>query len=250
MAYENIIVETAGRVGKITLNRPKAMNALNAALMTELAAAIDGFDTDREIGCILLQGSERAFAAGADIKEMQDFGFPGVYLDDFIASWERLSRARKPVVAAVAGFALGGGCEIAMACDLIIAADNAQFGQPEIRLGVMPGAGGTQRLIREVGKSKAMDMILTGRNMSAEEAERVGLVSRVVPLADLAAEAMKVAETIAGMSLPVAMMAKESVNRAYEVSLSEGVRFERRLFHAQFGLADQKEGMKIGRAHV
>jgi enoyl-CoA hydratase len=243
MAYENIIVETAGRVGKITLNRPKAMNALNAALMTELAAAIDGFDKDREIGCILLQGSERAFAAGADIKEMQDFAFPGVYLDDFIASWERLSRARKPVVAAVAGFALGGGCEIAMACDLIIAADNAQFGQPEIRLGVMPGAGGTQRLVREVGKSKAMDMILTGRNMSAEEAERVGLVSRVVPLADLATEAMKVAEAIAGMSLPVAMMAKESVNRAYEVSLSEGVRFERRLFHAQFGLADQKEGM-------
>jgi enoyl-CoA hydratase len=242
-SYENIIVETIGRVGKITLNRPKAMNALNAALMTELAAAIEAFDKDRGIGCILLTGSDKAFAAGADIKEMQDFGFPGVYLDDFIASWERLSRARKPVVAAVAGFALGGGCEIAMASDIIIAADNAQFGQPEIKLGVMPGAGGTQRLVREVGKSKAMDMILTGRNMGAEEAERIGLVSRVVPLADLQPEAMKVAETIAGMSLPVAMMAKESINRAYEVPLTEGVRFERRFFHSQFALADQKEGM-------
>jgi enoyl-CoA hydratase len=243
MAYENILVETQGRVGKITLNRPKALNALNAALMRELASALDTFENDPAIGCVVITGSERAFAAGADIKEMQDFGFPGVYLDDFIASWERLARFRKPVVAAVAGFALGGGCEVAMMCDIIIAADNAQFGQPEIKLGVMPGAGGTQRLVREVGKSKAMDMILTGRNMGAEEAERVGLVSRVVPLADLMAETMKIAETIAGMSLPVTMMAKESINRAYETPLAEGIRFERRLFHSQFALADQKEGM-------
>jgi enoyl-CoA hydratase len=243
MTYENIIVETIGRVGKITLNRPKALNALNAALMNELAAAVTAFDEDRAVGCILLTGSEKAFAAGADIKEMQNFGYPGTYLDDFITAWERLSRARKPSVAAVAGFALGGGCEIAMMCDIIVAADNAQFGQPEIKLGVIPGAGGTQRLIREVGKSKAMDMILTGRNMGAAEAERVGLVSRVVPLADLQAEALKVAEAIAAMSLPVAMMAKESVNRAYETSLAEGIRFERRLFHSQFALADQKEGM-------
>jgi enoyl-CoA hydratase len=243
MAYENILVETQGRVGKITLNRPKALNALNAALMRELASALDAFENDPAIGCVVVTGSDRAFAAGADIKEMQDFGFPGVYLDDFIASWERLARFRKPVVAAVAGFALGGGCEVAMMCDIIIAGDNAQFGQPEIKLGVMPGAGGTQRLVREVGKSKAMDMILTGRNMGAEEAERVGLVSRVVPLADLMVEAMKVAEAIAGMSLPVAMMAKESINRAYETRLAEGIRFERRLFHSQFALADQKEGM-------
>ncbi len=242
--YENIVVEVFGRVGKITLNRPTALNALNAALMNELAAAVDAFDKDAAIGCIVLTGSEKAFAAGADIKEMQDFGYPGVYLDDFIASWERLARARKPVVAAVAGFALGGGCELALMCDIILAADNAQFGQPEIKLGVMPGAGGTQRLVREVGKSKAMDMILTGRNMRAEEAERAGLVSRIVPLAELQAEAMKTAETIAAMSLPVAMMAKESVNRAYETSLSEGVRFERRLFHSQFALADQTEGMR------
>jgi len=243
MAYENILVASEGRVGKITLNRPKALNALNAALMRELAQALDTFEADRGIGCVLLAGSERAFAAGADIKEMQDFGYPGVYLDDFIAGWERLSRFRKPVVAAVAGFALGGGCEIAMMCDIIIAADNAQFGQPEIKLGVMPGAGGTQRLAREVGKSKAMDMILTGRNMGAAEAERLGLVSRVVPLGDLNAEAQKVAETIAGMSLPVVMMAKEAINAAYAMPLSEGIRFERRLFHSQFALGDQKEGM-------
>ena len=243
MAYENILVATEGRVGKITLNRPKALNALNAALMKELASALDVFETDRAIGCVILTGSDRAFAAGADIKEMQDYEFPDVYFDDFIASWERLSRFRKPVVAAVAGFALGGGCEIAMACDIIIAADNAQFGQPEIRLGVMPGAGGTQRLVRQVGKSKAMDMILSGRNMGAEEAERVGLVSRVVPLADLSAEALKIAKTIATMSLPVAMMAKEAIGRAYETPLTEGIRFERRLFHSQFALADQKEGM-------
>jgi len=243
MVYENILVANEGRVGKITLNRPKALNALNAALMRELAQALEAFETDRAIGCVILTGSEKAFAAGADIKEMQDFSYPGVYLDDFIAGWERLSRFRKPAVAAVAGFALGGGCEIAMMCDIIIAADNAQFGQPEIKLGVMPGAGGTQRLVREVGKSKAMDMILTGRNMGAAEAERLGLVSRVVPLADLNAEAQKVAETIANMSLPVAVMAKEAINAAYAMPLSEGIRFERRLFHSQFGLADQKEGM-------
>ena len=243
MAYENILVATEGRVGKITLNRPKALNALNAALMKELASALDVFETDRAIGCVILTGSDRAFAAGADIKEMQGYGFPDVYFDDFIASWERLSRFRKPVVAAVAGFALGGGCEIALACDIIIAADNAQFGQPEIRLGVMPGAGGTQRLVRQVGKSKAMDMILSGRNMGAEEAERVGLVSRVVPLAELSTEALKIAETITTTSLPVAMMAKEAIGRAYETPLAEGIRFERRLFHSQFALADQKEGM-------
>ena len=243
MAYENILVATEGRVGKITLNRPKALNALNAALMQELASALDAFETDRAIGCVVITGSEKAFAAGADIKQMQAFGFPDVYLDDFIAGWERLARFRKPVVAAVAGFALGGGCELAMMCDIVIAADNAQFGQPEIKLGVMPGAGGTQRLVREVGKSKAMDMILTSRNMNAAEAERLGLVARIVSLAELNAEAQKVAETIANMALPVAMMAKEAINRAYEMPLSEGVRFERRLFHSMFALADQKEGM-------
>jgi len=243
VAYEHILVETRARVGKITLNRPKALNALNAALMQELASALDAFENDRAIGCVVVTGSEKAFAAGADIKEMQAFGFPDVYLDDFIASWERLARFRKPVVAAVAGFALGGGCELAMMCDIIIAADNAQFGQPEIKLGVMPGAGGTQRLVREIGKSKAMDLILTGRNMGAAEAERSGLVARVVPLGELNAEAHKVAETIANMSLPVAMMAKEAINRAYETPLSEGARFERRLFHSMFGFADQTEGM-------
>jgi enoyl-CoA hydratase len=243
MAYENILVETEGRVGKITFNRPKALNALNAALMKELASALDGFETDRAIGCVVIAGSEKAFAAGADIKEIQALGYPDVFLDDFIASWERLARFRKPAVAAVAGFALGGGCEIALMCDIIIAADNAQFGQPEIKLGVMPGAGGTQRLVREIGKSKAMDLILTGRNMSAAEAERLGMVARIVPLADLKAEAFKVADTIANMSLPVAMMAKEAINRAYETSLTEGLRFERRLFHPMFALADQKEGM-------
>jgi enoyl-CoA hydratase len=243
MAYENILVETEGRVGKITFNRPKALNALNAALMKELASALDGFETDRAIGCVVIAGSEKAFAAGADIKEIQALGYPDVFLDDFIASWERLARFRKPAVAAVAGFALGGGCEIALMCDIIIAADNAQFGQPEIKLGVMPGAGGTQRLVREIGKSKAMDLILTGRNMSAAEAERLGMVARIVPLADLKAEAFKVADTIANMSLPVAMMAKEAINRAYETPLTEGLRFERRLFHPMFALADQKEGM-------
>jgi enoyl-CoA hydratase len=243
MAYENILVSTRGRVGTITLNRPKALNALNAALMKELSAALDALEADPNIGCVVITGSERAFAAGADIKEMQSLSFPDTYLEDFVTPYERLARFRKPVIAAVAGFALGGGCELAMMCDLIIAADNAQFGQPEIKLGVMPGIGGTQRLVREIGKSKAMDLILTGRNMDATEAERAGLVARVVPLSELNGEVNGIADTIAGMSLPIAMMAKEAVNRAYETSLSEGVRFERRLFHAMFATADQKEGM-------
>jgi enoyl-CoA hydratase len=243
MAYENILVSTRGRVGTITLNRPKALNALNAALMKELSVALDALEADPDIGCVVITGSERAFAAGADIKEMQALSFPDTYLDDFVTPYERLARFRKPVIAAVAGFALGGGCELAMMCDLIVAADNAQFGQPEIKLGVMPGIGGTQRLVREIGKSKAMDLILTGRNMDAAEAERAGLVARVVPLSELNGEVNTIADTIAGMSLPIAMMAKEAVNRAYETSLSEGVRFERRLFHSMFATADQREGM-------
>ncbi|MCC6949244.1 MAG: enoyl-CoA hydratase [Bradyrhizobiaceae bacterium] len=243
MAYENILVETKGRVGIIALNRPKALNALNSALMRELSQALDAFETDRAIGCVLLTGSDKAFAAGADIKEMQPLQFPDTYLDDFVAPYHRLASFRKPVVAAVAGYALGGGCEIAMMSDIIIAADNAQFGQPEIKLAVIPGIGGTQRLIREIGKAKAMDLILTGRMMGAEEAERAGLVARVVPAARLREEAMKTAETIAAMSLPITMMAKEAVNRAYEVSLAEGLLFERRLFHPMFATADQKEGM-------
>ena len=244
MAYENILVETHGRVGLIRLNRPAALNALCKALMDELSAAIDAFEADPGIGCMVITGSERAFAAGADIKEMQPKTYMGVFMEDFITSnWERASRARKPVIAAVAGFALGGGCELAMMCDFILAADTAKFGQPEINLGVMPGAGGTQRLTRFVGKSKAMEMCLTGRMMDAVEAERAGLVSRIVPAADLVAEALKVAAVIAEKSLPIAMMTKESINRAYEVSLSEGVRFERRLFHSQFATKDQSEGM-------
>jgi enoyl-CoA hydratase len=243
MAYENILVETKGRVGIVRLNRPKALNALNAKLIEELGQALDAFEANEGIGCILITGSEKAFAAGADIKEMQDFNYPDVYLKDFIQSWERLSRVRKPVVAAVAGYALGGGCELAMMCDIIIAADNAQFGQPEIKLGVIPGSGGTQRLTHLVGKSKAMDLILTGRMMGAEEAERSGLAARIVPAASLMDEAMKAADEIANMSLPAAMMAKESVNRALETSLAEGIKFERRLFHSMFGMADQKEGM-------
>lgn len=243
MSYDTILVETNRRIGVITLNRPKALNALNAALIDELGRALDGFERNPAIGCIVLTGSERAFAAGADIKEMQGLGFPSTYVDDFITSWERLSRCRKPVVAAVAGYALGGGCEMAMMCDIILAADNARFGQPEIQLGIIPGAGGSQRLTRAVGKAKAMEMILTGRTLTAEEADRYGLVSRVVPLAELKAEAMKVADTIAGLSLPSVMMAKESVNRAFESSLAEGIRFERRLFQSLFATADQKEGM-------
>ncbi len=243
MAYETILVETRGKVGLVTLNRPQALNALNSTLVGELNRALDDFEADPAIGCIVITGSEKAFAAGADIKEMQTLSFPQTYLDDFITAWDRVGARRKPIVAAVAGFALGGGCELAMMCDIIIAADTAKFGQPEIKLGVMPGAGGTQRLTRIVGKAKAMEMCLTGRMMDAQEAERSGLVSRVVPAADLLSEAMKTAETIASMSLPIAMMAKESVNRAYETTLAEGVRFERRLFHAMFATADQKEGM-------
>ncbi|MCK0209127.1 enoyl-CoA hydratase [Starkeya koreensis] len=243
MAYDNILVETNGRVGVITLNRPKALNALNAALIGELGHALDAFEADAGIGAIVLTGSERAFAAGADIKEMQPLLFPATYTEDFITSWERLSRCRKPVIAAVAGYALGGGCEIAMMCDIILAADNARFGQPEIQLGIMPGAGGSQRLTRAIGKAKAMEMCLTGRTLTAEEADRYGLVSRVVPLAELRDEAMKVAGTIADLSLASVMMTKESVNRAFETTLAEGIRFERRLFQALFATADQKEGM-------
>lgn len=243
MSYENIIVETRDRVGLITLNRPKALNALNSALMGELTEALSAFDADDKIGCIVITGSEKAFAAGADIKEMQSKTYMDAYKGDFLTSWDKVSQARKPVIAAVSGYALGGGCELAMMCDFIIAADTARFGQPEITLGVMPGAGGTQRLTRFVGKSKAMDMALTGRMMDAAEAERSGLVSRVVPAADLLDETMKVAEKIAGFSLPIAMLTKETVNRAYETTLSEGIRFERRLFQSMFATEDQKEGM-------
>jgi enoyl-CoA hydratase len=243
MAYENIRVETRGKVALVTLDRPKALNALNDALISELNQALDGFEANAEIGCVVLTGSEKAFAAGADIKQMQSLSYPQNYLDDFVGPWERFASFRKPVVAAVAGYALGGGCEIAMMCDIVIAADNVQFGQPEIKLGVMPGIGGTQRLTRFIGKAKAMDLCLTGRMMGAEEAERAGLVSRIVPAAKLLEEAMKVAETIAAMSLPIAMMTKETVNQAYETTLSAGIRFERRLFHSMFAISDQKEGM-------
>ncbi|MBU0725562.1 MAG: enoyl-CoA hydratase [Alphaproteobacteria bacterium] len=244
MGYENIIADKKGAVGIITLNRPKALNALSAGLIADLGRALDDFEADAEIGCIVVTGSEKAFAAGADIKEMAGFSYMDAYKNDFITKgWERLSTCRKPVIAAVAGYALGGGCEIAMMCDFILAADTAKFGQPEITIGTMPGAGGTQRLTRFVGKSKAMEMCLTGRMMDAEEAERAGLVSRVIPAAELLDEAMKTAERIASMSKPIAMMTKEAVNRAYETSLSEGVRVERRLFHSTFATADQKEGM-------
>jgi enoyl-CoA hydratase len=243
MKYENIVVETKDRVGLVTLNRPNALNALNNALIAELNKALDGFEADETIGCVVITGSEKAFAAGADIKEMQSKTYMDVYKGDFIADWERITRVRKPVIAAVAGFALGGGCELAMSCDFIIAADTAKFGQPEINLGIMPGAGGTQRLTRFIGKSKAMEMCLTGRMMDAAEAERAGLVSRVGPAADLLADAMKTAATIAAKSLPIVLMAKESVNRAYETTLTEGIRFERRVFHAMFATEDQKEGM-------
>ncbi len=243
MAFENIIVETKDRVGVITLNRPKALNALNSALIGELNQTLDACEADAAIGAVVITGSEKAFAAGADIKEMASKSYIDVYGEDFISSWERITRFRKPVIAAVAGFALGGGCELAMMCDFIIAADTAKFGQPEITLGIMPGAGGTQRLTRFVGKSKAMEMCLTGRMMDAAEAERAGLVSRVVVADDLLAEAMKAAGKIAAMSLPAVMMTKETINRAYETTLSEGVRFERRVFHAMFATEDQKEGM-------
>jgi len=243
MSHQHIIVETKGRVGIIRLNRPAALNALNAALIDELTAAIDAFEADAAIGCIVVTGSDKAFAAGADIKEMATKSFRDAFMNDFVADWDRIAHARKPVIAAVAGFALGGGCELAMQCDLIIAADNAKFGQPEIKLGVIPGIGGTQRLTRAVGKAKAMDLCLTGRMMDAAEAERAGLVARIVPLASLMDEALKVAETIASMSLPAVMVAKEAINRAFETTLGEGIRFERRVFHSLFATADQKEGM-------
>jgi enoyl-CoA hydratase len=244
MAYEFILSETRGKVGVITLNRPKQMNALNPKLMQELADAMYGFDADANVGAIVITGNEKAFAAGADIVAMKDWDFIDVYKDDYITrDWEHIRKIRKPVIAAVAGFALGGGNELAMACDIVIAADNARFGQPEINLGIVPGAGGTQRLPRAVGKAKAMDMCLTARMMDAAEAERSGLVSRVVPLDKLMEEALAVADRIAAYSLPVVMMVKESVNRAYESSLTEGILFERRAFHSGFALADQKEGM-------
>ncbi len=243
MANKSVTVETRGRVGLITLSRPKALNALNAALISDLNQALDRFEDDDDIAAIVVTGSERAFAAGADVKEMQDKTFADVVRHDFIAPRERITRCRKPVVAAVAGYALGGGCELAMMCDVIIAADSAKFGQPEITLGTIPGSGGTQRLTRAVGKAKAMEMILTGRMMDAEEAERAGLVSRVVPAAQVVDEAIKVAERIADMSVPVVAMAKEAVNRAFETTLAEGVRFERRLFQSTFATEDRKEGM-------
>ena len=244
MSFQYIIAEKVRRVGLLTLNRPKQLNALNDGLMTELTAALDAFESDDEVGCILITGSDKAFAAGADIQAMQTWGFMDVYGQDYITHrWERLKTCRKPVIAAVSGYALGGGCELAMMCDLIIAADTAVFGQPEVKLGVLPGAGGTQRLPRAVGKAKAMDLCLTARNLSAEEAERSGLVSRVVPAVSLLDEAMACAEKIASYSTPVLMMIKESVNRAFEGSLNEGLLFERRVFHASFALEDRQEGM-------
>ena len=243
MTYRTILVETRGKVGLVTLNRPEALNALNAELIGELGEVLDKWEADDGIGCIVITGSEKAFAAGADIKQMQSKTYMQAYMEDFIGVWDRVTRCRKPTIAAVAGFALGGGCELAMMCDIIIAADTAKFGQPEIKLGVMPGAGGTQRLTRFVGKAKAMEMCLTGRMMDAAEAERSGLVSRVVPASGLLEDAIKTTETIANMSLPIVMMTKESVNRSYETTLAEGIRFERRVFHAMFATSDQKEGM-------
>lgn len=244
MSYRTILVETRENVGLITLNRPDALNALSQELVGELGQALDIFEADDEIGAIVLTGSEKAFAAGADIKEMQARNWPDTFIDDFITDgWERIGQCRKPIIAAVAGFALGGGCEIALMCDFILAAETAQFGQPEIKIGVWPGAGGSQRLTRIIGKSKSMDMCLTGRMMGADEAERAGLVSRLVPAADLVGEAVKTAQQIATMSRSAAMMVKDVVNRAYETSLSEGVRYERRMFQASFGMPDQREGM-------
>jgi len=244
MAYEHVIVETKNKVGVITLNRPKALNALCGALMDELETALEELEANDDIGCIVVTGSEKAFAAGADITEMKDMSYMDAYKADFITrNWERLARARKPTIAAVAGFALGGGCEVALMCDIIIAAETAKFGQPEITLGVPPGAGGTQRLARFIGKAKTMDMCLTGRMMGAEEAERAGLVARVVPADRLLDEALQAADKIAALSGPATMMVKEAVNRAFETTLAEGVRFERRLFHAAVATEDQKEGM-------
>jgi enoyl-CoA hydratase len=245
MSYQTILLRSEGAVGIVTLNRPQALNALNSQLMDELTAAIDAYEADAAIRCVIITGSEKAFAAGADITEMAGKTFADVYKEDFVTrNWERVARARKPVIAAVAGYALGGGCELAMMCDLIIAADNAKFGQPEITLGIGPGAGGTQRLTRAIGKAKAMDMCLTGRMMDAAEAERSGLVARVVPAAELMSETMKIAQKIAAASLPAILMVKECINTGLEMPLAEGIRFERRLFHALFATEDQKEGMK------
>ncbi|WP_433195012.1 enoyl-CoA hydratase [Nocardia sp. CA-107356] len=241
--FETILLERKGRVGWITLNRPKALNALNAQVLDDVIAALDELEHDDAIGAIVITGSERAFAAGADIKEMQPKSYMDMFMNDYFARWDRLAQFRKPTIAAVAGYALGGGCELAMICDILLAADNATFGQPEIKLGVIPGIGGSQRLTRAIGKAKAMDLVLTGRNMDAEEAERAGLVSRIVPAAELLDTALEVAETIAAMSLPVTMIAKEAVNRSFETTLTEGLRFERRVFHSLFAIEDQKEGM-------
>ncbi len=243
MSDPTLLIEAHDRVRLVTFNRPKALNALNAAVARDLADAMAGFDADPEVGCVVLTGSERAFAAGADIKEMADLTYPSTYLDDLLGLWDRFTARRKPVIAAVSGFALGGGCEVVMMCDIVLAAETAKFGQPEIKLGVMPGMGGTQRLTRAIGKAKAMEMCLTGRMMDAAEAERAGLVARIVPAADLVREALAMAATIAAMPLPAVMMTKEAVDRAYEVTLTEGVRFERRVFHAMFATHDQKEGM-------
>lgn len=243
MAYETILSETRGKVGLITIHRPDALNALNSTVIREINIALDGFEADAAIGAIVITGSEKAFAAGADVKEMKDLAFPSTYLDDFITAWDKVSQRRKPIIAAVSGFALGGGCELAMMCDFILASDTAKFGQPEIRLGIMPGAGGTQRLTRAVGKAKAMELCLTGRMMDAQEAERAGLVSRIVPVADLVEEAVKTASTIASFSRQSVLMTKESINRAFESSLAEGIRFERREFQSLFATEDQKEGM-------
>ena len=244
MNFETILLEKRDRVGLVTLNRPKAMNALCAQLIAELEQALNALENDADIGAIVVTGSDRAFAAGADIKEMKDRGFVDVFTSDFITKgWERLAQCRKPTIAAVAGYALGGGCEIAMMCDIIIAAETAKFGQPEITIGTIPGAGGTQRLTRAVGKAKAMDLVLTGRMMDAQEAERSGLVARIVPADKLLDEALGTAAKIASFSLPAIMMAKEAVNQAFETGLAEGLKFERRVFHATFGTEDQKEGM-------
>jgi len=243
MAFETILLDIQGKVGLITLNRPQALNALNAQIVGEINQALDQLEANPNIGCVVLTGSAKAFAAGADIKEMADLRYPQIYVDDLFSDADRIANRRKPIIAAVSGFALGGGCELAMMCDFILAADNAKFGQPEINLGVLPGMGGTQRLTRAVGKAKAMELCLSGRLMGAEEAERAGLVARVVPQAELLEEALKVAATIASKSIPMTMMVKESVNRAFEVNLTEGVRFERRVFHAAFATEDQKEGM-------
>jgi enoyl-CoA hydratase len=243
MAYETLKIETRGKVGLITLDRPKSLNALNTAMMNEMASAISAFDNDKKIGCMVITGSEKAFAAGADIKEMQPLTYAEAYDVDLFAGWDAVVQAKKPIIAAVAGYALGGGCELAMMCDFILAADTAKFGQPEISLGVMPGMGGSQRLTRFVGKSKSMEMCLTGRMMDAEEAERSGLVSRVLEAGELVEDAIKTAAKIADFSAPSVRMIKESVNRSYELTLAEGIRFERRLFHSMFAFDDQSEGM-------